>query len=56
MRSHTHIATALFIAVQQATEQAILHSLFRATSVTGFRGRRVEALPVDAVLEILSSR
>lgn len=50
------VATALFIAVQQATEQAILNSLFRATSVTGFRGRQVEALPVDAVLEILRSR
>jgi D-aminopeptidase len=50
------VATALFMAVQQATEQAILNSLFRATSVTGFRGRRVEALPVDAVREILRSR
>jgi D-aminopeptidase len=50
------VATALFVAVQQATEQAILNSLFRATSVTGFRGRRVEALPVDAVREILGSR
>jgi len=50
------VATALFMAVQQATEQAILNSLFRATSVTGFRGRRVEALPIDAVREILGSR
>jgi len=50
------VATALFMAVQQATEQAILNSLFRATSVTGFHGRRVEALPIDAVREILGSR
>jgi len=49
------VATALFVAVQQATEQAILNSLFRATSVTGFRGRRVEALPIEAVREILTT-
>lgn len=50
------VATALFVAVQQATEQAILNSLFKATTVTGFRGRRVEALPVDAVAELLRTQ
>ena len=50
------VATVLFMAVQQATEQAILNSLFRATSVTGFRGHRAEAIPIDAVREILRSQ
>ena len=42
----------LFQAVIEATEEAILNSLFKATSVTG-NGRTVDALPVDKVKEIL---
>lgn len=42
----------LFLAVIEATEEAIYNSLFRATTVTG-RGRTVEALPLDRTLEIL---
>ncbi|HKG21271.1 MAG TPA: P1 family peptidase [Blastocatellia bacterium] len=42
----------LFLAVIEATEEAIYNSLFRATTVTG-RGRTVEALPVEQTLEIL---
>ena len=42
----------LFQAVREATEEAILNSLFRAKSVTGFRGRTVEAIPIDRVVEI----
>lgn len=42
----------LFEAVIEATEEAILNSLFKATSVTG-NGRTVEALPIDKVREIL---
>ena len=41
----------LFQAVIEATEEAILNSLFRATTVTG-NGRTVEALPIDKVKEI----
>jgi D-aminopeptidase len=43
----------LFLAVVEATEEAILNSLFRATTVTGIDGHRVEALPIDRTLEIL---
>ena len=50
------VATVLFMAVQQATEQAILNSLFRATSVTGYRGHLAEGIPIDAVREILRSQ
>lgn len=42
----------LFLAVIEATEEAIYNSLFRATTTTG-RGHTVEALPLDWTLEIL---
>jgi D-aminopeptidase len=42
----------LFLAVIEATEEAIYNSLFRATTVSG-RGHTVEALPMDRTLEIL---
>lgn len=42
----------LFQAVVEATEEAILNSLFRATTTEGHRGT-VEALPLEETLEIL---
>lgn len=42
----------LFLAVIEATEEAIYNSLFRATTITG-QERTVEALPIDRTLEIL---
>jgi D-aminopeptidase len=42
----------LFLAVIEATEEAIYNSLFRATTISG-RGHTVEALPIDRTLEIL---
>ena len=42
----------LFLAVIEATEEAIYNSLFKATTISG-RGRTVEALPMDRTLEIL---
>lgn len=42
----------LFLAVIEATEEAIYNSLFRAHTVTG-RGHTVEALPIDRTIEIL---
>ena len=42
----------LFLAVIEATEEAIYNSLFKATTTTG-RGRTVEALPLDRTVEIL---
>ncbi len=49
----TGAMSPLFQAVIEATEEAIYNSLFMAETVTGFRGRRVEALPLDRVREIL---
>jgi D-aminopeptidase len=44
----------LFEAVADATEEAILNSLLRATTVVGRGGREVRALPVGKVIRILS--
>ena len=44
--------SALFEATVEATEEAIYNSLFRAETVTS-NGRTVEALPIDATLEVL---
>jgi len=42
----------LFEATLEATDEAIVNSLFRATPVT-YRGRTVDALPIDRTLVIL---
>jgi D-aminopeptidase len=46
------LVSPLFHAVAEAVEEAIYNSMFRATTVTG-GGRTVEALPLDATLEVL---
>lgn len=43
----------LFEAVVEATEEAIDNSLFKAVTVTGYKGRTVEALPLEKTEEIL---
>jgi len=43
----------LFMATIEATEEAIINSLFAASTMTGNGGRTVEELPVEQVLEIL---
>ena len=43
--------SGLFLAATEATEEAILDSLFTATTTEGFRGT-VPALPVEKVLEL----
>jgi len=43
----------LFMAAIEATEEAILNSLFHADTMEGRDGNRVEALPVDRVKELL---
>jgi len=42
----------LFLAVIEATEEAVYNSLFRATTVSG-RGHTVEGLPIARTIEIL---
>ena len=44
----------LFLAAVEATEEAILNSLFMAETMHGHNGRIQEALPVDEVMDILN--
>ncbi len=43
----------LFMAAIEATEEALLNSLFMAESMKGKNGRAVEALPLDKVMPVL---
>lgn len=43
----------LFMAVWEATEEALLNSLFMATDTKGYRGKIVKALPIKQTIEIL---
>ncbi len=45
--------TPLFLAVIEATEEAILNSLFAATTMKGREDHEIQALPVKKVLEIM---
>jgi D-aminopeptidase len=45
----------LFLATIEATEEAIINSLFAATSVSGKDGHRIEALPIKKVLKIIEA-
>lgn len=46
----------LFMAAIEATEEAIINSLFAAKTLTGDQGHRVEALPVEKVVELIKKR
>jgi D-aminopeptidase len=43
----------LFEAVIEATEEAIINSLFAAETLTGFENTKADALPIDKTVEIL---
>ena len=45
--------TWLFVGVAEATEEAVLNSLFRAVTVEGHRGT-AHALPIDQVMQVLA--
>jgi len=44
----------LFLAVIEATEEAVYNSMFKATTMTG-NGHTVEALPIEKIVEILKA-
>ncbi|MEM8999061.1 MAG: P1 family peptidase [Bacteroidota bacterium] len=46
--------TPLFLAVIEATEEAILNSLFAAEDMTGYKGRQIKALPKEKVMALLN--
>ncbi|GAB3687970.1 P1 family peptidase [Spirosoma flavus] len=43
----------LFMAAIEATEEAIINSLFAAKTLTGYQGHKIEQLPVDKVVDLL---
>lgn len=45
--------TPLFLATIEATEEAILNSLFAAEDMTGRNGHRLKALPIPEVMKIM---
>jgi D-aminopeptidase len=49
---HNDAMSPLFLAVIEATEEAIYNSLFKARTTTG-KGHTVEALPLDRTIEII---
>lgn len=55
-RLHEDDMGPLFRATVDATEEALINSLLRATTVTGAGGRVVEAIPIDDVKAILKRR
>ncbi|HTL31443.1 MAG TPA: P1 family peptidase [Tepidisphaeraceae bacterium] len=52
---HNDFVSPLFQATIEATEEAILNSLFMAETMIGKGGKRVEALPLDRVIPILQT-
>jgi D-aminopeptidase len=46
----------LFLSVVEATEEAVINSLFQAETMVGKGGTKVEALPVKKVLDILTRK
>jgi D-aminopeptidase len=42
----------LFLAVAEATQEAVYNSMFRATTTSG-QGHTVDALPIDQTVDIL---
>lgn len=47
------VISPLFLATIEATEEAIINSLFAAKTTLGRDGHRIEALPVEQVLKII---
>ena len=52
---HNDDMTPIFMATIEATEEAIINSLFAAKDVKGFNGKEVKALPVDKVMEMMKA-
>src|SRR5215207_8872184 len=49
---HNDAVSPLFLAAIEATEEAIINSLFAATT-TSARGTTIEALPIDKVVALM---
>ncbi len=49
------VISPLFLATIEATEEAIINSLFAATTTVGMDGHHIEAIPVEKVLKIIDA-
>jgi len=49
------LMSPLFMATIEATEEAILNSLFMAETMTGFKERTIKAIPTEKVIPILKN-
>lgn len=47
------LMSPLFMAAIEATEEAILNSLFMAETTTGYKNHSIEALPLEKIIKIL---
>jgi len=50
---HNDFMSPLFLAVIEATEEAIVNSLFAAKTTEGFQGYKIPELPRDKVMELM---
>lgn len=50
---HNDAMSPLFLAVVEATEEAVYNSMFKATTVSGRDGHTLEALPIEKTIKIL---
>ena len=46
----------LYAAASEAAQESVLNALFKATTLTGSGGRTAEALPLDAVQQVIGQR
>jgi D-aminopeptidase len=46
----------LFLAAVESVEEAVYNSLTKATTVTGYKGHRIEAIPIDRLKTIFAAR
>ncbi len=53
---HNDSTSPLFMAVIEATEEAIINSLFMAKTMKGRNGNAVENLPIDEVMRLWSKK
>lgn len=51
VEQHNHSMSSLFLATIEATEEALINSLFAAKTTKGFNGRVVEELPKEIVVK-----
>jgi D-aminopeptidase len=49
---YSRYTSPLFCGVAEATEEAIINSILKATTVTGYKGHVGKAIPIDQVIEM----